>query len=127
MIRIILTTILLLAISTGFAQSDRDQRTESAVVSLNKLVRDALARNPEVAFFTAEIAAAKGERRTAGMRPNPEFSAQLGVKSVESDGHSNEGVASSFSLQQLFEGRNRIELRKAIANRQIELAELGLA
>lgn len=96
-------------------------------VSLEQLVAEVLRHNPEARFYDAEIAAAKGELRTAGVRANPEVSAELGVKSVRADGRSAEGVAASISIQQSFEWPGRIELRRAIANRQIELAELGLA
>jgi len=96
-------------------------------LSIEQVVADVLRQNPDARFYAAEVAAAKGELRTAGTRPNPEVSAQLGVKSTSADGNSYQGVASSLGLQQTFEWGGRIELRKAIANRQIELAELGLA
>ena len=40
---------------------------------LKVVLREVLARNPEVAFYEAEIAAAKGERKSAGVLANPEF------------------------------------------------------
>ena len=96
-------------------------------VTLEALVADVLAHNPELNFYTAEIAAAKGERHGAGTLANPEIAAQLGQKSVRGGGMSDEGVAWSVSVQQSFEWPGRIPLRKAIANQQIKLAELGYA
>ena len=44
------------------------------------LVKQALQRNPELNFFVAEMAAAKGGVRTAGTVRNPELSSELGYK-----------------------------------------------
>jgi len=93
-------------------------------MSLDALVTDILQHNPELNFYKAEIAAAKGERRTAGTLANPEASATLGHKRVSAAG---EGLAWSVSLQQPFEWPGRTPLRKAIANQQITLAELGFS
>ena len=84
-------------------------------------------QNPELNFYRAEIAAAQGERRTAGTWANPELTTTLGQKQVRSGGLSDEGAAWSVGVQQTFEWPGRIALRKAIANRQTQLAELGLA
>jgi cobalt-zinc-cadmium efflux system outer membrane protein len=97
-------------------------------VSLESLVREALEKNPELQFYRAEISAAKAGRKTAGLMPNPELSGSAGYKNSRerSTGLSAEGVAWSVSLVQPFEWPGRIGLRKAIANRDVELAELGL-
>ena len=95
--------------------------------ALDVLVANVLEHNPELKFYTAEIAVAKGERRTAGTLANPELSTQVGGKTVHGRGVSSEGVAWSVSLQQPLEWPGRIPLRKAIANQQIKLAELGYA
>lgn len=98
--------------------------TATSQVSLEALVSEVLEHNPELNFYRAEIAAAKGERRTAGTPANPEVSATLGHKRVSGIG---DGVAWSVSAQQTIEWPGRVPLRKAMANRQITLAELGLA
>lgn len=95
--------------------------------ALEALVADVLEHNPELNFYRAEIAAAKGERRTAAAWANPELSTSVGQKRVTSGGLSAEGVAWAVGLQQTFEWPGRIPLRKAIANRQTQLAELGFA
>jgi cobalt-zinc-cadmium efflux system outer membrane protein len=86
-----------------------------------------LEHNPELNFYRAEIAAAKGERRTAAAWANPEISTTVGQKKVTTGGLSAEGVAWSAGVQQTFEWPGRIPLRKAIANHQMQLAELGFA
>lgn len=97
-------------------------------VALEDLVSEILEHNPELAFYKTEIWAAQGERRTATTLANPELSSQVGYKNVRerSGGLEREGVAWSVSVQQSFEWPGRIPLRKAIANQQIALAELGL-
>src|SRR5213082_289436 len=97
-------------------------------VSMDALVAEALVRNPEIKVYTAEIAAAKGERRTAGEWQNPEASTEAGAKIVR-DYHGNtlgDGIIWTLGATQTFEYPGRVTLRKAIANHQIALAELGV-
>ena len=96
------------------------------VVSLDALVAETLERNPELKFYQAEIAAAQAGRKTAGLLANPELSGGVGQKTVRGPGLNAEGIAWSVSIAQPFEWPGRIGLRKAIANRDVELAELGL-
>ncbi len=110
-----------------FAQKETNAAPAKEEISLDALVAEALEKNPEINFYKAEIAAAKGERRTAGAFPNPELSGDIGRKRVSGGGLSAEGTAWSVSVQQPFEYPGRITLRKAIANRQIDLAEIGYA
>jgi len=92
------------------------------------LVKQALRRNPELNFFLAEIAAAKGAVRTAGTVRNPELNSEVGYKnSRESSGGANgNGAVLSLSFSQPFEYPGRIALRKAIANHDLVLAGLHL-
>ncbi len=96
-------------------------------VTLDLLVEEALLKNPELRFYEAEIIAAKAGRKTAGLLPNPEVSSSVGQKTARDAGLRSEGVAWSVSVVQPFEWPGRIGLRKAIANYDIELAELGYA
>lgn len=103
-------------------------QTEAArATSIEVLVQQILAANPELKFYEAEIAVANGERRAAATLPNPELSASLGRKRVRSVGRLNDGTAWTVSVRQTFEWSGRLGLRKAIANQQVKLAELGLA
>ena len=93
------------------------------------LVKQALQRNPELNFFVAEIAAAKGAVRTAGTVRNPELSSEVGYKNSRdnSGGASGDGAILALSFSQTFEYPGRIALRKAIANHDLALAELTSA
>jgi cobalt-zinc-cadmium efflux system outer membrane protein len=94
-------------------------------LTLEELVAEVLSKNPELNFYKAEVAAAKGERQTAAAWANPELAGTAGTKRTTAMGISGEGLAWSVSVKQTFEWPGRIPLRKAIANRQIRLAELG--
>ena len=115
------------AIHLSHAAESRPANTNAPSIALDALVADVLEHNPELNFYRAEIAAAKGERRTASTWANPGVSTTIGQKLVRSGGLSDEGVAWSVSVQQTFEWPGRIPLRKAIANHQMQLAELGFA
>ncbi|HEU5245656.1 MAG TPA: TolC family protein [Candidatus Udaeobacter sp.] len=92
------------------------------------LVRQALANNPELKFYVAEIAAAKVTLKAAGTIRNPELNTQAGYKRARDNfgGPSGEGGAWSVSINQTFEYPGRIALRKAIAKGDIDLAQLHL-
>lgn len=98
-------------------------------VALDALVAEIAAKNPELKFYEAEIDAAKAGRRSAGALADPELSLEAGRKRVREPSGilAGEGTAWSVSVTQTFEWPGRLALRKSIANRQIELAELGLA
>lgn len=119
-------TAALIGAMTPTAISQETNRTPVAVsLSLDALVAEALEKNPELRFYEAEIVAAKGGRKTAGLLANPEVSGGVGQKRVSDGGLSAEGLAWSVSVVQPFEWPGRLGLRKAIANRDIELAQLG--
>jgi outer membrane protein, heavy metal efflux system len=94
-------------------------------ITLDALVAQTLAENPEIKFYEAEIAAAKGERKAAGAWANPELSGEIGRKRVRGDINAS-GAAWAVSVEQTFEWPGRVSLRKAIAERQVQLAEAGL-
>lgn len=100
----------------------------SAPLTLDALVAEVLDRNPELAFYRAEIAVAKGEQRSAKALPNPELFVSGGLKRAKdiTGAVFGEGGAWNVALQQPFEWPGRLALRKAIASRQVALAELGL-
>ena len=121
----LLTAALLGAITPIAKGQETNISSITLGVSLETLVAEALEKNPELKFYEAEIAAAKAGRKTAGAFRNPEVSGSVGQKRVSSPGLSAEGIAWSVSVVQPIEWPGRIGLRKAIANRDIELAELG--
>jgi len=124
---LILTALLAAAnrVAAGIEGAPTPGGTNVPSSTLDALVDEALEKNPELNFYRAEIAAAKAGRKTAGLWANPEFGGSLGQKSARGSGLSAEGLAWSVSMSQPFEWPGRIGLRKAIANRDLELAELG--
>ena len=84
---------------------------------------EALRNNPELRSFEYAITAAKGSVQTAGTVRNPELNTQAGYKNSRdnSGGVSGDGPTWSISFSQTFEYPGRIALRKAIANRDVDL------
>lgn len=115
-IKFVTASITLLVCASAFAETPQT------------LVNQAFQRNPELNFFVAEIAAAKGAVRTARTIRNPELGTEVGYKNSResSGGMTGGGAALGFSLTQTFEYPGRIALRKAIANHDLALAELHL-
>jgi len=101
---------------------------ETPAIALPALVSEITANNPEAKFYEAEIAAAKVGTRVAAALADPELSLDAGHKRTKelSGALAGEGLAWSVSVKQTFEWPGRLSLRKAIANRQLALAELGL-
>lgn len=99
-----------------------------AGVTPDTLVKQALEQNPELNFYVANIAAAKGALRTAGTIRNPELTTEAGYKhSRDNSGDARgDGAAWFVSVSQTFEYPGRIALRKAIANHEVGLAQLHL-
>jgi cobalt-zinc-cadmium efflux system outer membrane protein len=96
--------------------------------SIASLVEEAYLKNPELHFYEQEIAVAQGDRRTAGTWPNPDLSGQFGAKVYNSLGGRYEGTGPvwTVSLAETFEFPGRVTLRKAIADKQVALARIGL-
>lgn len=101
----------------------------SAAVSLAPLVEEIVANNPERQFYQDEIVAAKAGVRLSSRRSDPELSLDLGRKRVKdaSGAIAGSGVAWSVSVTQTFEWPGRLSLRKALANGQLEIAQLGVS
>jgi cobalt-zinc-cadmium efflux system outer membrane protein len=122
--------LLSLAIGPAFAAlaSLTAGEAQTNQIAVDDLVSQALRENLELNSYRVEIAAAKGGLRTAETIANPELSAHAGYKNaLESAGKLlGEGAAWSLSINQTLEYPGRVALRKAIANRDIRLAELRL-
>ena len=97
--------------------------TRGAGVTSADLVAEALQKNPEVRFYEAEIAVARGGRKAAGQLANPELSTSLGGMSIDAQG---DGMVWNATISQTFDFPGRMSLRKAIADHDIQLATLGL-
>ncbi|ACB76248.1 TolC family protein [Opitutus terrae] len=99
-----------------------------APITVDALVAEIAASNPELRFYEAEVQSAKAAARGSGALADPDLTVELGRKRVrEATGVlAGEGAAWSVSVTQTFEWPGRLALRKAIAGREVELAELGL-
>lgn len=95
-------------------------------LSISALTAKAVTTNPEVRYYEAEIAAAKGGEKTAITTANPELQTSLGSWRVNDMGHKSDGPAWAVTLSQTIEWPGRVALRKALAIKQTEVAQLGL-
>ncbi len=113
--------------SVGVLTSSAAQTNAPNVVSMDALVAGALEKNPELKFYEAEIATARASAKSAGRLASPELDATLGHQRAKDRANRfvGEGAAWSVGLKQPFEWPGRLGLRKAVANRDIELAQLG--
>ena len=96
-------------------------------VSVNSLVLKALATHPELRYYEAQIDVARGGKTKAGEIKNPELMVGLGNWHYRdiNNGVIGDGPTWAVQLTQTFEWPGRISLRKAIAQKDIELAQLG--
>lgn len=104
-------------------------RAETPTDSIDSLVAAALAGNPELKAYEAHLAAAKGTRKQAGFFKNPQASVEVGGREVRDSENvlQGNGYTLGVSVTQIFEFPGKGSLRKAIANKNVDIAELGLA
>jgi cobalt-zinc-cadmium efflux system outer membrane protein len=93
-----------------------------------ELAAQALANNAELQSYEQGVAAAKGERTQAGLFRNPEVSLEVGGREVRDSEDVLQGNGTTFSIAvlQTLEFPGKGTLRKAIADKNILIAELGL-
>lgn len=113
----------------GAARAQPAATDASSAVSIPSLVSEITNNNPERRFYQEEIVAAKSGLRIAGRLSDPSVSLDLGQKRLRNSSGAKigDGTVWSVSISQTFEWPGRLALRKAIANRQVDLAELGVA
>ncbi len=102
--------------------------TLAAPVSVSSLIERAVATHPELRYYEAEVEVARGGKTKAGEIRNPDLMTGVGnwrVRDLATGGVSD-GPTWSVQLTQSFEWPGRLSLRKAIAQREIGLAQLGL-
>jgi outer membrane protein, heavy metal efflux system len=122
-----LSAVLMMITVMGCPLFAEDQKVVGDF-TIEELIQQVLDQNPELRFYEAEVLAAKGQRTQAGLWKNPEFSGEYGEKRVR-DGEGNlsgDGFARKVEITQTFEFPGKGSLRKAIANKNVELAEIGL-
>ena len=117
-----------LALTLSSLVRAQDKPPASRPNTIEGLVTLALESNAELQVFEAELAAAKGQRTQAGFFRNPEISTEIGAREVRDSENVLQGNGTTFSIAvtQTFEFPGKGTLRKAIANKNIEIAELGL-
>lgn len=98
-------------------------------VTVNSLVLKALATHPELRYYEAQIDVAQGGKTKAGEVKNPDFMIGVGVWHLRdlATTQVSDGPTWAAQLTQTFDWPGRLSLRKAIAQKDIELAQLGFA
>jgi cobalt-zinc-cadmium efflux system outer membrane protein len=117
------------AASVGAAAPANTTNAPVKEIAIDALVTEGLANNPELKHYEAELIIARAEAKSAGRLAPPELEAGAGHQRAHTRGGDflGEGVAWSVSVKQPIEWPGRLGLRKAIANRDVALAEIGLA
>jgi cobalt-zinc-cadmium efflux system outer membrane protein len=117
-------SLLLLLVMTGGANADDSGLIQSR--TLDGLVGEVLAHNAELRGVEADLDAAKGARQQTGMWKNPDVSGFYGWRQVRSPGANNDGFSDQLSITQTFEFPGKATLRKAIADQDVVLGQIGL-
>jgi cobalt-zinc-cadmium efflux system outer membrane protein len=101
---------------------------ETASFSIDSLVQAALQNNAELKSYEAEVGVARGLRTQAGFFKNPDVSFEMGGREVRDESNilQGNGTTMTISVMQTFQFPGKGTLRKAIANKNIEIAELGM-
>ncbi|HVU18305.1 MAG TPA: TolC family protein [Candidatus Didemnitutus sp.] len=95
-------------------------------LTLPAALAEAVAQSPALRVIDAEVESARGEVQTAGIRPNPELTFAPGIKHIrEGDGSHNE-FKGTIELSRTFIFPGKQELLVSIAERNVELRQLGI-
>ena len=97
--------------------------------SIDELVATGLAQNAELQSYEAAVAEVKGQRRQANYFKNPNLAFGIGVREVRDNQNVIQGTGTTLNaaLLQTFQFPGKGTLKKAIDNKNIGIAELGLA
>ncbi|MEA1086339.1 TolC family protein [Sphingomonas sp. CD22] len=105
------------------------QAQTATAISLDRLVQEVIAYNPERLFYQQQIDAAGTEREAAGRWADPEAVVEFGERRASDRATGapiGDGQTYAVSVVQPIEFSGRIALRRAIAEHQIALARIGL-
>ncbi|MBS0163997.1 MAG: TolC family protein [Nitrospira sp.] len=95
-------------------------------LTLAAAIAEATGQSPALRVIDADVEAARGEVQTAGIRPNSELTFAPGIKHVrEGDGSHNE-FKGTIELSRTFLFPGKQELLVSIAQRNVELRQLGI-
>lgn len=97
-------------------------------LTIDRLVALALAQNAELRSCEAALDAARGQRTQAAAFRNPEVSVEIGGREVRDSENvlQGNGTTLRLALMQTIEFPGKGTLRKAIADRDVEIAALAL-
>lgn len=98
-----------------------------AQLTLPQALQLALAHNPELAAVAAEIRIKDGDRRQAGLRPNPELSLELENFAGQGELRGADGAEATLQLSQLLELGGKRDRRRQLAVFEQAIAEQELA
>ncbi|MEG3176559.1 TolC family protein [Sphingomonas sp. RB3P16] len=121
--------IMAFALVAGFATPVAASAQDATGLSLDRLAQDVVANNPERQFYQRQIETAGVERAAAGRWADPEAVVEFGQRSANdrtTGALLGDGQTYAVSVVQPVEFGGRIALRRAIAERQIDLAKIGL-
>jgi len=119
--------VLFISCTLAFTAKGQDATTVAGTntLTLDAAIQLALTNNPEIRVFTADIAAARGEAETATTWQNPEVSIAPGFKTIRDPSATQ--FHGDFGLEQTFEWPGKRALRRAVAEKDIDLRQLALA
>jgi len=127
MVRLPFLKPVAVSIVAGIAVSAAALADDRSAMSIDRLVADIVANNAERQFYERELAAARIGRLAAGRLADPELITEFGEKTTTNTGGRDQGPGPAYAISiiQPLEFNGRIALRRAIAERQIDLATLG--
>lgn len=106
------------------AKSQEVSESHSHALTLKAAVQSALTNNPEIVVLQADIASARGTAIAASKWENPRISVAPGFKTIRNP--SDTVFHGDFGLEQTFEWPGKRALRRAIAEKDVELRRLAL-
>ena len=95
----------------------------SGAETIDSIVANALANNPEIALLDRQVLHLREAKAGAAAAPPRELALSAGFKSAADD----EGLAWAASISHTFDWSGRPALRRALAEQDVALAELGVA
>lgn len=109
----------------AFAFSKTDAE-EPKPLQIDAIVSEIMAKNPEIKFYKEAVVGARSGVSLSSKLNDPELSIGGGYKRIPDSGRVSNGAVWQASITQVFEWPGRLSLRKAIAQRDVEMAKIGV-
>jgi cobalt-zinc-cadmium efflux system outer membrane protein len=101
-------------------------RAEAPFLTISEAVDEAQKHNPEIRALSAAVVSAHGELATAVTWSNPDLTTETGVRNIRSgSGSSASEFHGLYQLSQTIEFPGKRRLRRAVAEKNIEVQELA--